>query len=309
MEPSNRTPLRKSLGKEIDNMKRIGLGILSIACIQGCSHGTATRSHSDPWEPVGRPRSVQLSGDSQSVVILQTDPGLAVSILQIPREEEVEFRPYLLVDGRRVEFSPAGMLGTEGVSAAVFSSRESDGLPKGRARLGLERLTPDGRRKISLAAFAEAQRRGFPVLPAPEPGKPYPFKLKTHSGEILDSESLRGRVVLVDCWATWCGPCMALMPAVVELTRIHGDQLVVISVTLDENADEALKKLRTIHGETVDRWRHVSVPPDLQALWNQSLESKYIPKLLLIDRDGVLREEPFPQPEALKGAVSGLLAG
>lgn len=288
-------------------MKRIGLRILFIALFLGCSGNSATNTSSDVWEPVRPQKRIRVPGDSHAVVILQTDPGVAVTVQQVPKEEGVEYRPYLVKNGRRVKFSPSGMISTDGISAAIFSATADDGIAAGQARLGLERLTPAGRRELSLAAFDEARGRGFPVLPAPEPGKPYRFRLKTHSGEFLDSESLRGRVVLIDCWATWCSPCMALMPSVIELTKTAGDRLVVVSVTLDEDAEEALKKLRAAHGDTVDRWRHVAVPSDFQELWSQSIESRSIPKLLLIDPEGMLQKEPFPQPEALKKAVLDML--
>jgi len=45
-----------------------------------------------------------------------------------------------------------------------------------------------------------------------------PFSIETLDGEVLTDESLRGRVVLLDFWATWCGPCRQAMP---ELERLH----------------------------------------------------------------------------------------
>ncbi|MFH1922229.1 MAG: TlpA disulfide reductase family protein [Planctomycetota bacterium] len=53
-------------------------------------------------------------------------------------------------------------------------------------------------------------------------------------------ESYRGKVVLVDVWATWCPPCLELFPHTVELTRRFADRgLVVISLSIDDPEDEA----------------------------------------------------------------------
>ena len=61
------------------------------------------------------------------------------------------------------------------------------------------------------------------------------FGLETMCGETVTLEELRGKPVLINFWATWCGPCRAEMP---ELERLHqrlGDRLVVLAVDVDES--------------------------------------------------------------------------
>ena len=59
-----------------------------------------------------------------------------------------------------------------------------------------------------------------------------PFVLKDLNGRIVRSSDYRGRVVLINFWATWCPPCRAEMPDLVKLQRVHAkDGLRIIGVT------------------------------------------------------------------------------
>lgn len=55
----------------------------------------------------------------------------------------------------------------------------------------------------------------------------------TLDGRPLSRDDLRGRVVLVDVWATWCAPCLAEMPTLKQLHAAHGDNLRIIGVSVD----------------------------------------------------------------------------
>lgn len=59
----------------------------------------------------------------------------------------------------------------------------------------------------------------------PVEGKPIPaFTMKTTSGKSISSASLKGKVVLLDFWATWCGPCKAASPMVQALHKQFGSK-------------------------------------------------------------------------------------
>jgi len=58
-------------------------------------------------------------------------------------------------------------------------------------------------------------------------------RITTLNGETLSTGDLRGRVVLVDVWATWCAPCLAEMPTLKRLHETHGDALRIVGVNVD----------------------------------------------------------------------------
>jgi len=73
--------------------------------------------------------------------------------------------------------------------------------------------------------------------PPPKIGDPSPaFTLQTLDGKSVTSESLKGKTVLLDFWATWCAPCRQALPELKSLSRKNaGHSLVVISVSVDED--------------------------------------------------------------------------
>ena len=77
------------------------------------------------------------------------------------------------------------------------------------------------------------------AAPAPEVGAPAPdFTLETVDGESLRLSDLRGKVVAVNFWATWCAPCRLEMPDLQERAERFPDRLAVIGVNFAETAEE-----------------------------------------------------------------------
>lgn len=130
---------------------------------------------------------------------------------------------------------------------------------------------------------AEPAERPAPVaLPGEVAvGKPAPaFSLKDPDGRTVSLESLRGSVVLMDFWATWCGPCKAAMPSLQEFHTTYSERgLKVIGINAWERGDPVKYKkdqgytyTLLLNGDPVARAYGVSG----------------IPAFFLIDRDGNL---------------------
>ena len=110
------------------------------------------------------------------------------------------------------------------------------------------------------------------------------FKEATINGDSLSLSDLRGQVVLLDFWASWCGPCRKENPNVVKLyNHYKKDGFTVMSVSLDKDKD---KWKAAIESDKLSWPNHVS---DLKG-WSSAAGQKYqvrgIPFTVLIDKDG-----------------------
>ena len=65
--------------------------------------------------------------------------------------------------------------------------------------------------------------------------------LKTTSGEEVPLSSLRGKVVLLDFWASWCAPCRLSSPAIAHMQKEYGSELVTIGISVDDSEQDAKK--------------------------------------------------------------------
>ena len=68
-------------------------------------------------------------------------------------------------------------------------------------------------------AFQEARALRIDLVPRPQFGKPYEFVLTAADGQRLRSDALKGKVVLIDCWASWNGSCTEKLPKLKTLYR------------------------------------------------------------------------------------------
>lgn len=112
---------------------------------------------------------------------------------------------------------------------------------------------------------------------------PPPIDLRDRDGRQADLGELVGRVVIVDFWASWCGPCKQEMPALQTLYEQYGRRgLVVIGVNIDRSA----KKLKSFLKKTPVTFRIVH---DRAARIASRYDLATVPSTFFIGRDGTLR--------------------
>jgi thiol-disulfide isomerase/thioredoxin len=115
-------------------------------------------------------------------------------------------------------------------------------------------------------------------------GKPAPdFALRTFGGDNLRLSEHLGEVVLINFWATWCGPCRQEMPLLDEIyTKYRRAGLVLFSVNIDEDRADAEEMARTLK---------ISYPVmfDARKEVSRSYQAATMPLTVLIDREGVVR--------------------
>ena len=92
---------------------------------------------------------------------------------------------------------------------------------------------------LKTQSFAQVRMNQKPVSGDPAPD----FKLSDIYGNRHRLSDYRGKVVLLNFWAKWCGPCLAEMPSMESLKKkLKDEQFVILTVSIDEDDTESLKK-------------------------------------------------------------------
>ncbi|MGZ6078390.1 MAG: TlpA family protein disulfide reductase [Myxococcaceae bacterium] len=173
-------------------------------------------------------------------------------------------------------------------------------------------MTTDGGAEEIAAEVAEAPARRFPVLPvallalgiagllwsgiqearrtrtpATDQRLAPPFMLEKFGGGSISSSELRGKVVMLDFWATWCGPCIAEMPTLLKLaSEYEARGVVFLAASRDDPSIAKVQVGMFIDQRAPGLARHAAFADDGMA---DAYAVSAIPTMVLIDRRGQLQ--------------------
>jgi len=111
------------------------------------------------------------------------------------------------------------------------------------------------------------------------------FRLTTLEGKEVALSELKGKVVLLDFWATWCAPCREAIPHLIDLHRTFGQNgLEVIGMSVDKGESETVRRF----AKSMDIPYAIIITPD-------EVQREYgvvsLPTTILIDREGKIRQK------------------
>ncbi len=134
------------------------------------------------------------------------------------------------------------------------------------------------------------------------------FDYENHAGGKTSLESLKGKYVYIDVWATWCGPCRQEIPHLKKIEeKFHGKDIEFVSISVDAMKDH-------------EKWKKFVTDNNLGGIqlfadndWKSQFVEEYniqgIPRFILIDKEGKVVEASAPRPSspALEEQLNSLL--
>jgi len=110
------------------------------------------------------------------------------------------------------------------------------------------------------------------------------FDQKSTAGQSVKLSAMRGKVVLVDFWASWCEPCKKELPVLAKMAaRLRAQGIEVVTVNIDDDKDNATAFIKQ-HG-----LQQLTVVPDLDKSIVGHYEPPKMPTSFVVDRSGVVR--------------------
>ncbi|MEG0795264.1 MAG: TlpA disulfide reductase family protein [Odoribacter sp.] len=118
---------------------------------------------------------------------------------------------------------------------------------------------------------------------------------------VSEKPDTQGKFILIDFWATWCGPCRNVIPELNKLQQQFKDDLIIIGIS-----DQTIEKVKAMTTPIIEYYHAI----DTKATLKKTLEVTGIPHVILIDPKGIVRWEGFPllndyelTPEVVKNLI------
>jgi thiol-disulfide isomerase/thioredoxin len=178
--------------------------------------------------------------------------GVFLALMNAPQDRDMRV-VFIVEQGQRHTATGSGAAWNGRIRMTEYYTPETCPPPSVRSIAFEQRLRQSDPR-VRKQHQAEALRTEIPArmpeflklspLPTPVEGKPYPFALIDVNGNRIDGKQLLGKVVILDFWATWCGPCVAELPKIQKLyERYHDEGLQIVGISLDDDPQVVTKFL------------------------------------------------------------------
>ena len=123
------------------------------------------------------------------------------------------------------------------------------------------------------------------AMPVPRPGQVAPdFQVNAVGGQPVSLSALRGKVVIIDFFATWCKPCQQSIPFLIRLDRTFGPSgLEVIGLSMDADKGQVTRFMET--------YRTTYTVAMGSEMVRGQYGARYLPTIYVVDRKGLMREQ------------------
>jgi thiol-disulfide isomerase/thioredoxin len=132
----------------------------------------------------------------------------------------------------------------------------------------------------------------------------YNFSLPDTSGNMVSMKDFKGKVVLVDVWATWCGPCKAQFPFLREIEEEYANNKNIVFVGISVDKVEVKQKWKDMIKK--ENLGGIQLLDDFGKAFANKYDIRAIPRFMLIDRQGRWIEIRCPRPESKEDLKSYL---
>lgn len=132
-------------------------------------------------------------------------------------------------------------------------------------------------------------------------GQALPHKVGENEDWVDNERDLEGKVLVLDFWATWCGPCRAAAPMLEEMQDDYEGRLEIVGIGGSEPKSDFVKYVMKKDGNYAQMF-------DEKRTLNSAMEVRAIPHVVVVSTDGVVRWQGNPHDPAFKSAVAQTIA-